>query len=217
LPYFTFIPWDYHNSLGIDYFGVQWQDTDIVDWSRNTINYWRTQRTQGSRTATSPIPLVQNLLRNRDFLQYYLDHVEHLLDTEFNPGAIAAEIGADGGGLWDRVCQAAYLESDTPDGSPFTGRQFSNDEVYRVVHEQKEVRRGATTIEGILHYVSMRYDSASGPVRVGALHTAHRGPREGSPLRRRRSVAGAGQRRLSRTGPSDVVIEEWTPEPSLMT
>jgi hypothetical protein len=42
-------------------------------------------------------------------------------------------------------------------------------------------------------------------------------PGEGSPLRRRRSVAGAGQRRLSRTGPSDAGIEEWAPEPSLRT
>ena len=31
-PYFTFIPWDYDNCLGIDYFGTQWQYTDILDW-----------------------------------------------------------------------------------------------------------------------------------------------------------------------------------------
>jgi hypothetical protein len=31
-PYFLFIPWDYDNSFGIDYFGTQWQYTDIVDW-----------------------------------------------------------------------------------------------------------------------------------------------------------------------------------------
>jgi len=30
-PYFTFIPWDYDNSLGLDYFDTNWQYTDIVD------------------------------------------------------------------------------------------------------------------------------------------------------------------------------------------
>jgi hypothetical protein len=38
---------------------------------------------------------VQNLLRNHDYRQYYL---EHLLDTEFNPESIAALIGAEGAG-----------------------------------------------------------------------------------------------------------------------
>ncbi len=57
-PYFTFIPWDYDNCLGIDYFGTQWQYTDILDWPSNTRRYWRDR-------GTSRIPLVQNLLRNR--------------------------------------------------------------------------------------------------------------------------------------------------------
>ena len=101
---------------------------------------------------------MQNLLRNRDLLRYYLDHLEHLLDSDFNPAAIAAAIGT--GGLWDRVSQAAYLESDTPGGQPFTGRQFSNDEVYRSGREQQELRLGDTKVEGIIHYVRMRHDRA---------------------------------------------------------
>jgi len=83
---------------------------------------------------------------------------EHLLDTDFNPAAIAAAIGT--GGLWDRVAQGAYLESDTPNGQPFTGRQFTNDEVYRSGREQQELRRGDEKAEGIVHYVRMRHDSA---------------------------------------------------------
>ena len=31
-PYFTFIPWDYDNCLGIDYFGTKWQYADILNW-----------------------------------------------------------------------------------------------------------------------------------------------------------------------------------------
>ena len=155
-PYFTFIPWDYDNSFGIDFFDTRWQDTDLVDWAANTGNYGR--RNSGGRR--SRIPLVQHLLRNRDLLRYYLDHVEFLLDTEVNPDAVAAVIGAGGGGLWDRVARSAYLESDTPHGWPFTGRQFTNHEVYRSDLLQEELRRGEEKAEGIVHYVRMRHDRA---------------------------------------------------------
>ena len=158
-PYFHFIPWDYDNCLGIDYFGVRWQYANILDWPSSTIPYWKNQR-------SSRIPLMQNLLSNRDNLQYYADHMEYVLDTMFSPRKIAAQIGGESdGGLWDRVRQAAYLESDTPDGRPFTGRKFSNHEVYRNGCLQDEVRHGKAKIEGILHYVRMRRDSARAQLR----------------------------------------------------
>ena len=153
-PYFTFIPWDYDNCLGIDYFGTKWQYTDILDWPSNTESYWR-------HHARSRIPLVQNLLRNGHYRGYYLDHLEYLLDTRFNTGAIAGLIAADSdAGLWGRVHQAAYLESNTPYGPPFTGRQFSNDEVYQAGCKQNELRHGTEKADGIINYVRMRYDSA---------------------------------------------------------
>ncbi len=154
-PYFVFIPWDYDNSFGIDYVGTQWQYTDIVDWPSNTKNYW------GKVGKTSHIPLVQNLLRNHDLCQYYLDHLEHLLDAAFSPDTVLGLIGPEGGGgLWDRVRHAAYLEADTPYSPPFTGRQFANDEVYLTGYKQNEVRKGQEKAEGIVHYVRMRCDSA---------------------------------------------------------
>src|SRR5207237_5813217 len=111
--------------------------------------------------GTSRIPLVQNLLRNRDFLRYYLDHLEYVLDTAFNVESFAAQVGAEGsGGLWDRVRQSAYLESDTPYGRPFTGRQFTNDEVYSAVCRQDDLRHGEERVESILRYVDARYDAA---------------------------------------------------------
>ncbi len=170
-PYFHFIPWDYDNCLGIDYFGTQWQYADILDWPGNTRRYWKNRH-------TSNIPLVTNLLRNREYRQYYLDYIEQMLDTEFNPRAIAALIGAQSeGGLWDRVRQAAYLESDTPHGRPFTGRQFSNDEIYWNGCRQHELRHGRKRTEGIVHYVRMRRDSARAQLKR---------------LRRTRPDAGAG-------------------------
>ena len=148
-PYFHFIPWDYDNCLGIDYSGTQWQYADILDWPGKA-----NRRKQG-------IPLVRNLLRNHDYRQYYLDFLEHMLDTEFNPEAVAAQIGPRSeDGLWYRVRRAAYLESDTPHGRPFTGRRYSNDEVYRSSCRHRELRHGKKTMEGIVHYVRMRHDSA---------------------------------------------------------
>jgi hypothetical protein len=153
-PYFHFIPWDYDNCLGIDYFGIQWQYADILDWPSNTWRYWRDRH-------ASNIPLVQNLLRNHDYRLYYLDYMEYMLDTEFSPSAFAAQIGAESeGGLWDRVRQAAYLESDTPHGRPFTGRQFSNDEVYWNGCRQHGLRHGRKKMDGVVHYVRVRRDSA---------------------------------------------------------
>ena len=80
-PYFHFIPWDYDNCLGIDYSGTRWQYADILDWPGKANRH------------TPNIPLVRNLLRNHDYRQYYLDYMEHILDTEFNPRAITARIG----------------------------------------------------------------------------------------------------------------------------
>jgi hypothetical protein len=148
-PYFHWIPWDYDNCLGIDYSGTQWQYADILNWPGKVNRH------------TPNIPLVRNLLRNPDYIRYYLDYLEYMLDTEFNPGAFAAQIGARcEDGLWHRVRRAAYLESDTPYGRPFTGRRYSNDEVYQSGCRQHELRHGKKRMDGIVHYVRMRHDSA---------------------------------------------------------
>jgi len=153
-PYFTFLPWDYDNSLGIDYFGTRWQDTDLLDWPANTEAY-------NKHRGRSRIPLVGNLLANHDFAQYYLDHIEHLLDTDFTPQAISARMGVSGrSGLWQRVVPSAYFEADFPYSPAFTGRQFTNDEVYRTGFAQQELRHADEFVLGVYHYVRMRYDSA---------------------------------------------------------
>ena len=158
-PYFTFLPWDYDNSFGIDYIGTSWQYADVMDWAAITKQYWRRD---GHRNHTSRLPLVHNLLANPGFAQYYLDHLHYLLETYFTPQRICAQMGTpDGDGLWQRISQAAYLESDSPHGPPFTGRQFSNDEVFRAGYAQHELRHGNACVPGIYHYVKMRCDSAT--------------------------------------------------------
>lgn len=153
-PYFHWIPWDYDNSFGSDFFDTKWQYADIVDWEKNTRNY------HGGHKQ-SHLPLITNLLKNDEFKQYYLDFMEHTLDTNFNPQVISGKIGTEGsGGIWDRVRNAAYLESDSANGSPHTGRQWTNEEIYHHGSQHHELHRHNTRLEGIEHYVRMRHDSA---------------------------------------------------------
>ncbi|MGW0905658.1 CotH kinase family protein [Streptomyces sp. NPDC002853] len=160
-PYFTFIPWDYDNSSGIDFFSTQWQYTDLLDWPAMSRDYCRITHAPHEE---SRLPLFTNLLRHHDFCQYYLDHLEYLLDTEFGPERVAALLGAEGSGrtdgLWQLISSAAYGESTSPHGQPFTGRQFTNDEVYRAGFRQWELSRGSQFTYGIFHYTRMRYDHA---------------------------------------------------------
>ena len=111
-PYFTFIPWDYDNCLGIDYFGTDWQYTNLLDWPASTVRYWHRD---GRPDTTSRIPLVQNLLVHHDFIQYYLDYIAHLLTTAFTPAAIAAQMGtANGAGLWRRGSASLHIWRRAP-------------------------------------------------------------------------------------------------------
>jgi len=152
-PYFNWIPWDYDNSLGIDYFNTKWQYNDILDFEGGAAH---------AAGANSPrLPLITNLLKNEEFKKYYLDTLEYLLDTKFNPESIDKMIGTEGsGGLWDKVRAGAFDESDTPNGPAHTGRQWTNDQVYWNGAQSYELVQGNTRIEGIAHYVRMRHDSA---------------------------------------------------------
>jgi hypothetical protein len=153
-PYFTWIPWDYDNTLGIDYFDVDWWRADLVDWEAATVGYY-------DNGTHSNLPLITHLLKNDDFPRFYLDQVERLLNTTSNPSWIVQQIGTEGsGGLWDRVRSSAYLEADTGQGSPHTGRQFTNDQVYWNGFQSYELIRGTSRILGIRHAMTMRQDTA---------------------------------------------------------
>jgi len=121
---------------------VRWQYADLLDWEKST--------------PGTELPLVTNMLKNDAYIRYYLDHVEHMLDTSFNERAVTAAIEQ----LWPRVEQPAFLESDTPTGAPHTGRQFTNDQVYWNGYKHHELSHAGAHIDGILHYVRMRHAAA---------------------------------------------------------
>lgn len=146
-PYFHWIPWDYDNSFGIDFFGTAWQYGDLLDW----------RTTSGGQR----LPLIENLLANRTFRAYYLDHIDYLLDTSFRVDRVLGAVGAEGsGGHWDRVRHAAFLESNGPTDAPHTGRRFSNDQVYWNGYRHHELNAFGFTTLGIEHFVRMSHDHA---------------------------------------------------------
>jgi hypothetical protein len=151
-PYWSWIPWDYDNSFGIDFFNAKWQYANIVDWPSATRPYY-----QGKSVAK--LPLLTNLLANTKFLRYYLDSIEYLNDTVFNEAWLTKTIGDEHTGLRHRIQASVFLESDSPSGVPHTGRQWTNDEVFRSGFQHNEIQRGGEHIDGILHYVRMRHDS----------------------------------------------------------
>jgi len=133
-PKFEWIPWDYDNTFGISYDAQSWHDAPIID---------------------TRLPLMKRVFAKPANKKFYLDTLESLNDRMFTEAWVQREIDK----LWPRVEKAAYLESDSENGAPHTGRQWTNHEVWQHGHEQWELNRGSTHIEGIIHFVRMRHDS----------------------------------------------------------
>ena len=162
-PYFYWLPHDYDNSFGIDFFRKDWQTASIIDWEGATAGAVRENSGE-----TADLPLIRNILRNDEFLAYYLDFMDYTLDTTFNTEYVQAHIGEEGGGgVWDLVAASAFLEADGPQNAPHTGRQFTNDQVYHngFLHHELQGRQvnlgwGGQFTLGIIHHVRARHDSA---------------------------------------------------------
>jgi len=158
-PWFSWIPWDYDNSFGSSFDDRRWHSASIVDW-------------RGSVGATSqPLPILENILSNERFFRYYLDAIEWMNETYFTDDWIREQVGDDTRGLWSRVKNAAFLESDTEHGTPHTGRQFTNHEVYQHGREQWQLDRPGLHLEGLIHFVRMRHDSVA--AELAQLRTKH--------------------------------------------
>jgi hypothetical protein len=156
-PFFHWIPWDYDNCLGIDYFGVRWYEADIVDWPESAAQAFN----------DSQLPLLVNLLRNQVYLQYYLDHVDYLMSTVFTENWFREQIGAGGeGGFWDLVETSARLEAAGDDAPPFTGRQFTNAQVEQSGYGGEELWLDNNHTLGILTYVQLRRASVEQQLEV---------------------------------------------------
>ena len=139
-PYFTWIPWDYDNVLGIDRFGVAWHTMDIL-----------APAGYDGRDNSKNAPLFANIIKNKAFLSYYLDALDWQNTNLFSPTAIDKKLAK----LVPRAQAAAFLEGNFSQ-DPHTGRQFNNDEVARNGFEHHELREGSFFILGIKHFVTLR-------------------------------------------------------------
>jgi hypothetical protein len=133
-PKFVWIPWDYDNTFGISYDAKRWHDAPIID---------------------TTLPMMKRVFAKPANKQRYLEILGDLNDRIYTEQWVQRELDE----LWPRVEKAAFLESDTENGAPHTGRQWTNHDVWQYGHEQWELNRGAAHIEGIIHFVKMRHDS----------------------------------------------------------
>jgi hypothetical protein len=79
------------------------------------------------------------------------------LIEQVDKGFLRERFGANGhGNLYKAYCGDVGFRNS----APFTGRQFTNDEVYRAGHEQFELRHANEFVLGIYQYARMRYDGA---------------------------------------------------------
>jgi hypothetical protein len=163
-PYFYWLPHDYDNTFGIDFFRKDWQRVDILDWEGATAGAF-----EAGTNKEADLPLIRNLLRNSEFKAYYLDFMEFALDEIFTEEFVLEHIGDDGtGGAWDRVRASAFLEADGARLAPHTGRQFTNDQVFWNGFRQiqlpdvpvSQLRPGEQFTLGIVHHVRIRVTSA---------------------------------------------------------
>jgi hypothetical protein len=149
-PYFTWIPWDYDNTFGVDFFGQSWHRVGILDF----VDY-------KGRSNMDDLPLLRHVFANDDYVRYYLDAVEWANDTLFTEQAVMAKVAK----LRPRVEKAAFLEGEFSNPA-HTGRQFNNDEVFANGFEHHELRRGQQFILGIKHYVIMRHADVAAQIRT---------------------------------------------------
>lgn len=120
---------------------------------------WQYKDVMFRSSEAGDIPLIRNLLKNKDFAAYYLDFMEWFNSKHFTTD----QIGAKQQELWQTLEKSVYLESDTEQGPTHTNRPFSNDTVHDAAALNHEVWgqgpvAGLKT-EGIEHYVRMRHDS----------------------------------------------------------
>jgi len=147
-PYVSFCAYDMDSVLGVSWPGQK----------RN----WQSKDALFRGTELGEIVLVKRLLQNPLFRTYYCDFMAWFIETQFTPEAIDSLRG----GLWNRLEQSVYLESQTPWGPPDTFRPWTNDQVYRhaVLNQQFDATGGPVDgieVPGIADFVKSRRDTVA--------------------------------------------------------
>lgn len=109
---------------------------------------------RGSQFDNSAV-LWKNLLANDDFKAYYLDYVDHLLKTDFNPDKIQKSVLSH----WEEHKAAVYQEGSFNNPTS-TGRPFTNDQITAHVTGKAEVSQDGLYAPPIRTFVEWRSGNA---------------------------------------------------------
>lgn len=129
---FYYIPYDMDNTLGIDFIGDGWTDTDIYEWYDDRANR----------------PLTRRMMENDIFRSRFSTYVDEILRDHFNPEALFPEI--------DRI-QAMITEYAEADAYKAMDYGFTNADFHASFTD--DLSYGFVK-EGLKPFVSKRYQSA---------------------------------------------------------
>jgi spore coat protein CotH len=151
-PFFKWIAVDLDNSFGLQFDDTDYKNASLVDWEAIREN--------------RKLPLVTNILKNKEYMQYYLDSIEHLLETKFNENSIYNEQKK----IFNHIQTSVYMEADKPNCDQFiadpykcahTGRQFENNGIYEnIIGKKSFTGWGSMRVDSIANFTKERFSSA---------------------------------------------------------
>jgi hypothetical protein len=150
-PFVRFHPYDLDNTFG-------------TSWPRQSRNWHQRSIFFGKAGGHAPDPdvgdirLIEVVLRNDSFRNYYVDFMNWMVQNHFVPEKILHTQTQ----LWDDVLQhCVYSESDTEFGASITNRPWSNRQVFEAgkLNWEQWGFGGGFKAEGIIHFVEMRRDN----------------------------------------------------------
>ena len=91
-----YIPYDLDNTLGIDWFGMDWSERAIYTWSQ----------------PGEERPLYTRLIQNEDYRESFSKHIDELCATHFHPDTLAEQIAYWHNLLAPHVAEDPYYALD---------------------------------------------------------------------------------------------------------
>ncbi|NOX88902.1 MAG: hypothetical protein GXO77_07740 [Calditrichaeota bacterium] len=136
---FHLIPYDYDNTFGVDFFGIDWANADIYDFPKVT---------DGAR------PLAERIMNNPSLRNLYTHYLKFYRDSVFALRLWQNEIDE----IKDRIAPFAEADTYRTKDYGFTIEDFYNS--YNLAHyENQHVKYG------IKEYVSRRYSTAGSQIK----------------------------------------------------
>lgn len=135
---FVYIPYDLDNTLGVDFFNVNWAQSDIYNWS-DISNEYR--------------PLYKKFMNDVEYRSRFSFYLEGLLNEYFEPVELAAKIGS----LRSLIAQYRANDSYASDDYGWSYDDFIN---------SFDGSLGGHVKVGLREYITERYSSATDQLQI---------------------------------------------------